>query len=362
MADQDADLTEDATPHKLAEARKKGSVARSTDFTAMAMMAALVVTIYANGQDALRQVLVLQQKILAGAGRQQWSVEVVAAWLGQLLMSMLHVLGPLFMTLMVVAVVSNVAQTGLIFSLHPLKPDLERISPMMGFKRVFSMRTLFESAKSIVKLVILGAVAYTLVRAAIPGLMGLSSVDPKGYMQLLMLMMGGLLVKLVLTLLAIASSDLGFAHWEFAQRMRMSKRDVRDEVKNREGDPRIRSRIRELRKEMLKRSKSMQRLPSADVLITNPTRLAVALSYTHGKSGAPQVVAKGAGDLARKMRVLAGKHGIPVVQNRELARALFRQVDYEGYVPEKLYPQVAKIMVWVYTMRSAKSAATKKVG
>jgi flagellar biosynthetic protein FlhB len=362
MADQDADLTEQATPHKLAEARKKGSVARSMDFTATAMMAALVVTVYASGPDALRRVLVMQQKMLAGAGRQQWTVEAVAAWMGQLLTGMLHVLGPLFLTLMVVAVIGNVAQTGLIFSLHPLQPDLERINPMAGFKRVFSMRTLFEAAKSCVKLLILGAVAYSLVRGAIPGLMGLSSVDPKGYLQLLVLLVAGLLVKMVLTLLAIALTDLGFARWEFAKRMRMSKRDVRDELKNREGDPRIRSRIRELRKEMLKRSKAMQRLPSADVLITNPTRLAVALSYTHGKSGAPQVVAKGAGDLARKMRVLAGKHGIPVVQNRELARALFRQVDFEGYVPEKLYPQVAKIMVWVYTMRSAKSAATKKVG
>ena len=362
MADQDADLTEQATPHKLDEARKKGSVPRSMDFNAMAMMAAFVVTIYASGWDSLRQILVMQQKMLATAGRQQWSVDAMAAWMGQLLSGMLHVLGPLFMTLIVVAVLTNLVQTGPIFSLHPLKPDLERIDPMMGFKRVFSMRTLFEAGKSLVKLVILGAVAYNLVRSAIPGLMGLSAVDPKGYVQLLLVLVAGLLVKLVLTLLGIALADLGFARWEFAKRMRMSKRDVKDETKNREGDPRIRGRIRELRKEMLKRSKSMQRLPSADVLITNPTRLAVALSYTHGKSGAPQVVAKGAGDLARKMRAVAGQHGIPIVQNRELARALFRQVDHEGYVPEKLYPQVAKIMVWVYTMRNAKSAATKKVG
>ncbi|HZV65800.1 MAG TPA: EscU/YscU/HrcU family type III secretion system export apparatus switch protein, partial [Telluria sp.] len=188
-----------------------------------------------------------------------------------------------------------------------------------------------------------------------PGLVGLSAMEPKGYARMLVSLSGSLLVKLVATLFVIALIDLVYTRWEFGKRMRMSKRDVRDEAKNREGDPRIRSRIRELRQEMLKRSKSMAKLPSADVLIANPTHLAVALSYQHGVGGAPQVIAKGAGDLARQMRQLAAKHQIPVVQNRLLARALYREVDYDGYVPEKWYPQVAKIMVWVYAMRRARN-------
>ena len=361
MADQDADLSEQATPHKLDEARKKGSVARSSDFNAMAMMTALVVVLYSNGWGALRQGLVMQQGILSRAGGRDWSVDAVAAWMGQLLLGMLHILGPLFLTLALAAVLSNLVQTGPIFSLHPLVPDLERINPAGGLKRIFSMRTLFESAKSIVKLVILASVVYMLVRDTVPGLVGLSAMEPKGYARMLLALTGSLLVKLVLTLLAIALVDLGFTRWEFAKRMRMSKRDIKDESKNREGDPRIRSRIRELRKEVLKRSKSVAKVATADVLITNPTRIAVALNYSHGKSGAPQVVAKGAGDLARKMRELASQHRVPIVQNRALARALFREVDYDGYVPEKLYPQIAKIMVWVYTMREAKHASGKVV-
>lgn len=361
MAEQDADRSEQATAHKLAEARKKGSVARSNDFNAMSMMGALVVTVYAAGWEAVRQTLVMQQRILAAATHQAWSVEVVAGWMGQLMTGMLHILAPLFLTLVVVAVLTNVVQTGPIFSMHPLKPDLERLNPMAGFKRIFAMRTLFESLKSIIKLVILGAVVYMLVRDTIPGLMGLSAMEPKGYLRLLLALVGSLLVKLVLTLLCIALIDVGFTRWEFAKRMRMSKRDIKDESKNREGDPRIRSRIRDLRKEMLKRSKAVGKVASADVVITNPTRIAVALCYSHGTSAAPQVVAKGAGELARKMRELAGQHQIPVVQNRALARALFREVDFDGYVPEKLYPQVAKIMVWVYAMRDAKRAMKKVV-
>jgi len=361
MAERDADLSEQATPHKLDEARKKGSVAKSNDFTAMAMMAALAVTVYANGLDGVRQLLRLQQRMLAQASATPLSIDGAAAWMGRICTAMLTVLGPLLLTLVVTAVVANLFQTGPVFSFHPIKPDLTRINPANGLKRIFSMRTLFETGKSLLKLLILGSLLYMLVRDAIPGMIGLTTVEPRAYLGILLAMAGGLLVKLVLALLGIGLVDLMFTRWEFGKRMRMSKRDVKDEHKNREGDPRVRARIRELRKEVLKRSKSMAKVPSADVLITNPTHFAVALSYTHGTSGAPQVVAKGAGEVARQMRELAGRHRIPVVQNRRLARALFREVDYDGYVPEKWYPQVAKIMVWVYAMRDPKRASRKAV-
>lgn len=356
MASQDADLSEQATPHKLTEARKKGSVSRSNDLNALAMMAALVATIFGSGWDAWRRVARLQQQMLAHGNQADWSVDGMAAWLAQMLTDMLSILGPLYLTLAVVAVLVNFFQTGPVFSFHPLIPDLNRLNPATGLKRVFSMRTLFETAKSLVKLAILGTVAYYLVRDTIPGLISLPSLEAKGYSRLLIGLVAALLVKLVLTLLFIGLLDYGFTRWEFAKRMRMSKRDVKDESKNREGDPRIRARIRELRKEVLKRSKGLSRVPSADVLITNPTRLAVALRYRHGESAAPQVVAKGAGEMARRMRTLAATHHIPIVQNKMLARTLFREVGEEGYVPEKLYPQLARIMLWVYTMRDAKRA------
>jgi flagellar biosynthetic protein FlhB len=213
---------------------------------------------------------------------------------------------------------------------------------------------LYEAAKSLVKLAALSDVAYLSIRGLIPMLQGISALDPKAYLAILTDKTSSVLIKLVLVLLAVGVIDLAYTRWEFSKRMRMSRRDVRDEAKNRDGDPRIRAKLRELRKEMLKRSKALRRLPGADVLITNPTHLAVALSYEHGKAGAPQVVAKGAGDIARKMREVASRHHIPIVQNRPLARALFREVDYDGYVPEKWYPQIARIMVWVYAMRETR--------
>lgn len=354
MAEQDSDRSEQATQYKLDEARKKGSVARSPDVVTAAMLAGLAVAVYASAWDGLRLTMRLQQGILARAGNLDWSPGAMAHWLGQIAMGVLTVLAPLFMVLIVVALLANFAQVGAVFSTHSLKPDLDRINPANGLKRLFSMRTLYEAGKSFVKLAVLGWLAWSVVREEVPGLVGLVMREPRSFLHQLVDLGAGLLVKLVVALVLLAVVDVLFVRRDFAKRMRMSKRDVRDESKNREGDPRIRSRIRQLRKEMLKRSQSMQRVPSADVLVTNPTHLAVALCYDHGKSAAPQVVAKGAGDLALKMRQIAARHNIPVVQNRALARALFREVDHEGYVPEKLYPQIAKIMVWVYAMRAAR--------
>jgi flagellar biosynthetic protein FlhB len=360
MAEQDSDRSEQATPHRLEEARKKGQVAKSVDFLSCAAIAVLTVVVQASGWDGLGKLLSMAQRTLARAPGLEWSVANLAAWSGQLLLAVLLLLAPLLMALVIAAVLSNLAQTGPVFSAHPVKPDFKRLNPVDGFKRIFSMRTLFEAGKSIVKLVVLAGVAWAAVSAALPGLMALPTAAPAAYPRILLELVGGLLGKLALALLLIALADMGFVRWDYAKRMRMSKRDIKDEHKNREGDPRIRARIRELRKEMLKRSQSMRRMASADVLITNPTRLAVALSYAHGSAAAPVVVAKGAGDLAARMRALAGRKNIPIVQNKPLARTLFREVDYNGYVPEKLYPQLAKIMVWVYAMREARQQSGRK--
>jgi len=359
MAEQDSDRSEQATPHRLQEARRKGQVAKSNDLLACAAVAVLTVTLQASGWDGLGQLLQLARRTLARAPGLEWSVANLAAWCGQLLLALLVLLAPLLLALVIAGLLANLAQTGPVFSAEPIKPDFKRLNPAEGFKRIFSMRTLFEAGKSIVKLLVLAGVAWVALRAALPGLLALPMAAPGAYPRILLTLLAGLLGKLALALLLIALADLGFVRWDFAKRMRMSKRDIKDEHKNREGDPRIRARIRELRKEMLKRSQSMRRAASADVLITNPTRLAVALSYQHGAASAPKVVAKGAGDVAARMRALAGRKNIPIVQNKALARTLFREVDYEGYVPEKLYPQLAKIMVWVYAMRDARQSGRK---
>ena len=354
MSEQDSDRNEEATPYKLQQAREKGSVPRAADVVGLAMLAGFLGVIYATGWNMVRQTLQLQKQIFAAATRQTWSPDAVGGWLAGLLSSMLAILAPLLLTLVIIAVVANMAQNGPMLSFHPLKPDWTKLNPATGFQRLLSMRMLFEAGKSIAKLIALALTVWLVLKAWLPAVVGLPGSDPKTYLAFASGTVGSLLGKMLLVLLPLALLDLGFARWEFARRMRMSKRDIKDETKNREGDPRLRARIRELRQEMLKRSQAASRVRTADVLITNPTHIAVALSYKHGTSGAPQLVAKGAGELAARMRQLAVRHQVPIVQNKLLARTLFREVEFDHYVPEKLYPQIAKIMVWVYAMREAR--------
>jgi flagellar biosynthetic protein FlhB len=351
MADQDLDQTEEATPHKLEEARKKGSIAKSADLVTAAALLVALLAVYAIAWKSLGALASLLRKILSSGTSELDSADRAAHWLATLLQAGLALLGPLFLMLVIGVVLANLVQAGPLLSFHPLKPDLGKISPANGFKRLMSKRILYEFAKSMAKLIVMGVVLAEAVLAVVPGLLGLGGAAPSSQLHAMVELTGGLLAKLVALVFLFALADAVYARWEFARRMRMSKREIKDEHKNRDGDPRVRGRLKELRKEMLKRSGSLAKVPQADVLITNPTRIAVAISYEHGRSSAPQVIAKGAGELARSMRTLAGRRSVPVVQNKALARALFREVDFDGYVPEKYYPQVARIMVWIYSLR-----------
>jgi flagellar biosynthesis protein FlhB len=187
------------------------------------------------------------------------------------------------------------------------------------------MRTVYDTVRSLFKLVFLGLAMTLAVWHLVPWLLALLQLDPVSYGRPVLDQLAAVVFKLLLVMLVIAMIDVIYTRWEFAKRMRMSRRDLKDEHKQREGDPRIRARLRQLRQEMLKKSQAARKVPGSDVVVTNPTHLAVALSYKHGEMAAPHVVAKGAGDLAAKMRELARRHGVPVVQNpRARARALLQ--------------------------------------
>jgi flagellar biosynthetic protein FlhB len=242
-------------------------------------------------------------------------------------------------------------QTGPILSFEPVKADFDRINPVNGLKRIFSMRVLFDAARALVKLGLLSLVAFLGLEALTGQFYALPSLSPVGYLRTLLNDLASLGLKMALILGLIALVDLMYTRHAFAKKMRMSQRELKDEVKQREGDPRIRARMRELRREMLKRSLALRQTRNADVLITNPTHLAVALKYEHGRMVSPQLLAKGAGQLAAAMRDIAARHRISVVQNPSLARRLYRELPVDHPVPPELYAQVARIIVWVFAMR-----------
>ncbi|PHV12883.1 flagellar biosynthesis protein FlhB [Chitinimonas sp. BJB300] len=355
MAEQELDRNEQATPFKLEQARKKGSVAKSQDAVYVAVLCALVIFLYSFGWQAINRFLSVAQITLGHAGRNDWSQGGVVAWLCAALLACLQPFLPLLLALMIAAILASLAQTGPVFSTHPIKPDFNRLNPAAGFKRLFSIKVIYEGFKSVVKLTLIGIVLTLALSELLPLFMALPNMDARHYAAVLLDTSAALLFKLALVALILAILDMAYTRWEFGRQMRMSARELKEEHKQREGDPRIRARLRELRMEVLKRTQGVARVAEADVLITNPVHFAIAVKYKHGEMAAPLVIAKGAGKLAAKLREAAYRHDVVVVQNPPLARALFKQVDSDQYVPESLYPDVAKILVWIYAMRAART-------
>jgi flagellar biosynthetic protein FlhB len=354
MAEQEQNRSEAATPYKIEEAKKKGSVAKSLEVNSLMAVVALLIVLYGWGWQMVERQLGINQRILSQAHQVNFELSYFMSWLNGALVATLYVLVPLFLVLIVVGILTNVAQTGPIFTLFPLKPDPDRINPISGFKRIFTWKLVMEAIKSVIKLALFGAVLYFAIKYLMHDLMRLMDSNPVGFGHTIIAQMSSIIFKLACVMALIALIDFMYTRWDYSNKLKMSRREVKEEVKRRDGDPRVRARIRELQRETLKRSKALGKVKDADVLITNPTHLAVAVKYVRGEMNAPQVLAKGAGELAGLMRGIARQHKIPVVENKKLARALFTQVDYDGPVPEKLYPDVARLLVWVYTMRDQK--------
>ena len=361
--EQDQDRNESATPYKLSEARRKGQVARSTDVVSAVVFCAAVAYLYARGLGTLEQqfrfdrLLLAQLPRVAGNDGVEPLLQLAFVMIEEGVMLML----PLLLTVMVAAIVATVAQTGGIFSFHPVQPDWSRINPVTGFKRVFSLRTVFDAGRAMAKLAVLVTIVYIAVRDMAPHFHQLAAVTPGTFLRLMLADAAAAALKIALGLGVIAAIDLAFTQREFSRKMRMSRREVRDESKNREGDPRIRSRLRELRREMLKRSLATRQTKHADVVVTNPTHYAVALVYRHGQMSAPRVIAKGADALAANMREIAHRHAIPVVQRPALARALYAQVDIDESLPEAFYRDVANLMIWVIAMKRAREQRAEAI-
>ena len=359
MADQtqEQDRSEAATPFKLREAQRRGQVAKSLELNSLLILLVALGALYLWGEKFTNGMLRISERWFASAHLLQFDGHTPVQWFDEIVRTLVALFWPVLAGLIVIAALANLVQTGPIFSFFPLKPDVRRLNPVQGFKRLFSKKLLFESFKSILKILLFGVVLYYAIVGVLPQLVGLMDVHPDNYAAILLGESGGITFKLILAVLAVALLDIAFVRWDFAKQMRMSRRALREEVKRREGDPLIRAKLRALQKEAVKRTHSLGRVPQADVLITNPTHLAVALKYDRTSMTAPMTIAKGAGELALHMRARAREYGVPVVENKELARRLFGSADIDEPIPEELYPAVAQVLVRVMMKKNPPARA-----
>lgn len=343
MQEQEQNRTEQATPFKLSEAKKRGQVAKSQDLNTALVTGGMFALLVTQGDDYWSHLCDLCARLFSGAATLHVDAGNWPTTAAAIAAEIVAVLWPVAALGIVIAVLSNLVQTGPILSMEPLKPKFERLNPVAGFKRIYNKRMLFEGFKSCLKLVFFGIVLYGFFVALWLSLPGSGTGDVSALLGWLESNAVTLLIRLGVVLLIIGLLDLVFVRRSFSKQMMMSRRELKEEIKRREGDPLIRAKLRELQRENLKQARSISRVPQADVLITNPEHLAIALCYDRGSMNAPTVLAKGADSWAAEMRAVARSRGIPMFENRPLARLLFRRAQLDQPIPSEAFLDVARI-------------------
>lgn len=343
MSQGDQDKTEQPTPFRLDEARKQGNVAKSPEVTGIVVMIAFAVIMALSGTQIARAVAQATGQMIAVAGHAPSLDAALTNMLHKAYAPLWQALAPLVLGLIVAGAVGNLAQTGPMFTTHPLKPDFKRMHPMQVVRKIFSMRTLWELGKLLFKSALLLGLAALVVlkaRALIESVAG-TAPNQLGGLMARAFVKTSLYVLLVLAIAALA--DWLFSRREFMRKMRMSKRELKDEVKRRDGDPTVKTKQKQLLRELLKKAGSVGRVKDADVILTNPTHVAVALRYRPGETLAPVVVSKGAGLMAAEIRKRARQHKVPMVRNPALARALFKECGIDEMIPQARYSALVPI-------------------
>ena len=346
MAD-DQDKTEQPTAFRLQEARERGQVPRSADFTGVMVIIAFSVALTAASHGVTTALARAMTRTLLLAGHAPDPSAGLWTWLQRTFGPAWQSLLPIVLAMVVTAVLANVIQTGPNFSATPLKPDFSRLNPAQGAKRIFSLRVAWDLLKLTLKLGLLATMAWLCVPGIVDRVQEAATGAPRGVANAL----DSVYLKVttwVLALLAlVAVCDGWFSRREYLRTLRMSRRDIKDEVKRRDGDPTIRSKRRRLMSELLKHSRSVRRVPDADIVLTNPTHLAVALKYRPKTMRSPIVLAKGSDAVAARMRMSATQAGVPLLRSPELARALYKACKIDQPVPHELYKTLAPVYRWL---------------
>lgn len=344
------DKTEEPTYKRLDDAKKKGQVPKSADLnSAMTLMAACAVLIL-YGDKIFYNGIPLITECLNTIKKNPINMENTPTIYIYIFKNILIAALPIMLTVMVVGIVSNIGQSGFILTNEPLKPKLERINPAEGFKRFFNKRTLAQLLKSILKIALLSYVAVGFLKGKIFDIMKTSDLNIDGIFPFVKELLDSQLVKFVTVMLIIGFADYIFQKRQYKKEMRMTKQEIKEEYKESEGDPLIKSRIRQRQREMAMH-RMMHEVPKATVVVTNPTHFAVALKYDKDVNSAPKVVAKGSDIIAQRIKEIAKENNVPIVENKPLARQLFAKVELDEDVPIELYQAVAEIIAYVYSLK-----------
>lgn len=355
MAEDNANRTEEPTPKRREEARADGRIPQSTEITAATVLLSALWATWRSGDAAIGSLRESMRRSLVTVAKIDLTPTSLADVLHGMLTDMTAVVVPILTVTAIAGVVATVAQIGFRFYGKRLLPDLSKISPGSGLQRIFSSKGLFDLAKAIVKITLIGWVSWKIIGASEAKIIALSGASPRELLAITGHEVARLVAWVTSILVVIAAFDYGWQRRQHQQSLRMSKSEVKDESRQAEGDPKIKGRLKRAYQELVK-TRSIADVPTADVVITNPIHLAVALKYVPGQMGAPKVVAKGAEGMAQRIKDIARQHGVPIVERRSLARAIFKSVPVGGEIPATLYRAVAEILAYIYGLRQQRRA------
>ncbi len=345
--------TERPTTRKLRKAREKGQVARSKEVPASVVLLGGTVLLYYSGSGLVEAFMAQMRDMFQLHIPSELSLNYLSGLIQATFLRMAIAVGPLLVGAVTLSVVANVAQTGgPVFSFEPLGLKFEKLNPKNPLERIFSSNGIAELVKSLALVLVISYLSYQVVAKHAYLYPRLVVMDVRQLLHWLATISFEVFLRVAVFLMILALGDLAFQKYRFHEQLKMTKQEVKDEFKEMEGDPQVRGRIRRLQREMA-RKRMMAEVPKADVVITNPTHYAVALSYKMDKMEAPRVVAKGVGFLAQKIKDLARQHDVPLVENKPLAQALYKDVQIGETIPTGLYKAVAEILAYIYKARNA---------
>jgi flagellar biosynthetic protein FlhB len=342
--------TEEATPKRREEARKKGQVFKSMELVgALSLLATYMALKYAAPMMAGR-VFTFAVNLWQQGPSQDWSEAGIRVLLNNVFFLVALCAAPIVLTAAVAGTLGNIVQVGFLFTGETLMPNFDRINPASGLKRVFSRRAVVEMIKSLIKVTIIGWVAYKTVAGDLQAFPGLIGLELPQMITFLVDLISRLLLWVGIAMLVLAAADYMYQRYEYEESIKMTKQEVKEEFKQQEGNPEVRSKIRQKMREASRR-RMMQDVKKADVVVTNPTHYAVALAYQQEAMAAPKVLAKGQGFIAQRIREEAKSKGVPIVENPPLARQIYAVADVGQEIPGDLYQAVAEVLAFVYQLK-----------
>ncbi|MCE5301103.1 MAG: flagellar biosynthesis protein FlhB [Spirochaetia bacterium] len=339
--------TEKATPKRREDGRKKGQVAKSIEVNVVINVLMAVIVLKVGGDYIMHNMKDICIYFWGNVSTFTLDLNTVPQMMAKVIKMIVLTLLPILAVVFLMGIVSNVIQFGFMLSFEPLKPSFDRINPAKGFKRIFlSKRLIFETVKAIVKIAVIGYILYSVVKKIMNEMFLTPLMDMDTLFMFCASAVYGLSMKIIIAFIVFAVADYLFQRYDYEDQMKMSKQEIKDEMRQMEGDPMIKMRIRQIQREMA-RTRMISEIPTADVVITNPTHVAVALRYRDGEDQAPKIVAKGMNLMAEKIKSIAREKGIIIVENPPLARTLVK-LEAGWEIPPELFQAVAEILAYVF--------------